>query len=78
MKEALAAARKAHIQVFYGLHQQWEPGMFDNWLHATGSNLRQAEVHFFAEGTSGAQVLEGLEPQPEEGDVVVSKHWNSK
>ena len=78
MKEALAAARQHRIPVFYGLHQQWKSGSFHDWHHMTGSNLRQSQVHFFAEGTFGAEIYEGLQPVLENGDVLVSKHWNSK
>ena len=38
----------------------------------------QEESHAFAEGSWGAQVLAGLEPDVlDNSDVVVSKHWNS-
>lgn len=78
MCEAVTAARKNGICIFYGLHQQWKPGFFQNWKHMTGSNMRQSEIHFFAEGSFGAKIYEGLEPSDQNGDVVVSKHWNSK
>ncbi len=32
----------------------------------------------FEEGSWGVEILEGLEPKVEEGDVVVSKHWCSR
>lgn len=32
----------------------------------------------FEGGSWGAQFYEGLEPQVSNGDVVVSKHWNSR
>ena len=78
MKEALNAARQHGLPIFYGLHQQWKPGFYNDWHHMTGSNLRQSQVHFFAEGTWGAEIYDGLQPALESGDVVVSKHWNSK
>ena len=78
MLEAVATARRHGIPVFYGLHQQWQPSSFHDWRHMTASNLRQSQVHFFAEGSFGAQIFDGLEPVPENNDVVVSKHWNSK
>lgn len=31
----------------------------------------------FKEGSWGAEILEGLEPEVGKGDVVVSKHWTS-
>ena len=32
----------------------------------------------FEEGSFGAEFYEGLEPDFDNGDVVVSKHWNSR
>ncbi len=32
----------------------------------------------FEKGSWGAEIYEGLEPNLENGDVVVSKHWNSR
>lgn len=32
----------------------------------------------FEEGSFGAKFYEGLEPDFEKGDVVISKHWNSR
>ena len=76
MHEAVEVARKQGLTIFYGLHQQWKPGFYQDWHHMTGSNLRQSKVHFFEEGSWGGKIFDGLEPG--EGDVVVSKHWNSK
>jgi nicotinamidase-related amidase len=78
IKAALAAARGSNISIFYGLHQQWRPGMYNGWKHMTGSNIKQETTHFFTEGSFGAQIYEGLEPSAEHNDVIVSKHWNSK
>lgn len=78
MQHAVSVARKHRVPIFYGLHQQWNPKTFQGWKHMTGSNQRQEEIHFFEEGSFGAEIYEGLEPDPANGDVVVSKHWNSK
>ena len=32
----------------------------------------------FVEGSWGVEIYEGLEPDIEKGDVVVSKHWCSR
>lgn len=78
IKDAVVAARKNQIPIFYGLHQQWEPGFYEDWHHMTDSNMRQSQAHFFAKDSWGAKIFEGLEPDFENKDVVVSKHWNSK
>lgn len=78
MLKAVNLARRENIPVFYGLHQQWRPEFYHDWKHMSGSNIRQSDDHFFAEGSWGAKIYDGLEPDMSNGDVVVSKHWNSK
>ncbi|OOF93023.1 hypothetical protein ASPCADRAFT_132750 [Aspergillus carbonarius ITEM 5010] len=77
MTELVAMARLYHIPIFYGLHQQWTPNSFHDWRHMTPNNVKQQHIRFFEEGTFGSRIYEGLEPDPTNGDVVVSKHWNS-
>jgi nicotinamidase-related amidase len=36
------------------------------------------ENHVCEEGTWGAQIYEGLEPDLANGDIVVAKHWNAR
>ncbi len=36
------------------------------------------QSHGFQEGTWGAEIYTGLEPKPENGDTVISKHWNQR
>jgi hypothetical protein len=78
LKQLVGAARAHHIPIYYSLHQQLKPGFLSGWKHAT--KLRQGQVQStgFAEGSWGADVYEGLEPQGSNGDVVVSKHWCSR
>lgn len=78
LHELVAAARKHNIGIFYGLHQQLKPGFIAGWKHATPLQLNQKEHGAFAEGTWGVEIYEGLEPDVEKGDVVVSKHWSSR
>ncbi|KAM5344431.1 hypothetical protein ACJ41O_012967 [Fusarium nematophilum] len=73
----VTAARAHNIPIYYGLHQQWKEGAFDGWKHVSKNNVKQETLHYFEEGTFGAQILEGLEPDVRNGDVVVSRHWNS-
>lgn len=77
LKELVTIARAAKIPIFYGLHQQHHAGHYDGWKHMglTHPSLKAGKV--FEEG-SWCRVLRGLEPQLSNGDVVVSKHWNSR
>jgi nicotinamidase-related amidase len=78
LHQIVATARKHHIPIYYGLHQQWKPGFYQGWEHMAHVHHSQEESHAFAEGSWGAQILEGLGPDVlGNGDVVVSKHWNS-
>ncbi|OBU00395.1 hypothetical protein VE01_01628 [Pseudogymnoascus verrucosus] len=76
IQQALQAARAAKIPVYYSLHQQYHDGKyagFERW----NPMLRSVESsHSFEEGTFGAEIYKGLEPDPKSGDVVISKHWN--
>jgi nicotinamidase-related amidase len=78
LKELVAAARKHNLSIFYGLHQQMKPGFIMGWKHATPMQHSQKEHDAFAEGSWGVKIFEGLEPDIEKGDVVVSKHWSSR
>ncbi len=78
LKQIVATARKHHIPIYYGLHQQWKPGFYAGWNHKAHIHQSQESSHAFAEGSWGAQIYQGLEPDVlGNNDVVVSKHWNS-
>ncbi|KAI9040828.1 cysteine hydrolase family protein [Aspergillus affinis] len=76
MKELVAGAREARIPIFYGLHQMTKDGTYSGWNHMNLSQIRIKESAAFSE-KFGGQILKELEPQPSNGDVVVSRHWNS-
>ena len=78
IQQLVAIARDQKLPIFYGLHQQVNASSFVGWQHMTRSNMRQKQMKFFEEGTWGAQIYQGLEPDTSNGDVVVSKHWNSE
>ena len=78
MKKLVTTAREHGLTIFYCLHQQWTPGLYKGWQHMSSSSARQDSVHFFEEGTFRAQILPGLEMDKAAGDVMVSKHFNSK
>ncbi|RTE70311.1 hypothetical protein BHE90_015297 [Fusarium euwallaceae] len=76
LRDLVNAAHAARIPIFYALHQSCERGNFDGWRHLSPSAARG--VGAFAIGSWGAEILDGLEPDvPGNGDVVVSRHWNS-
>jgi nicotinamidase-related amidase len=77
MKELVAGARAAHIPIFYGLHQITKEGTYSGWNHMHESQIKTKQNAVFSEDFGG-QILKELEPQPSNGDVVVSRHWNSR
>lgn len=78
IQQALKAARAAKIPVYYSLHQQYHDGKYAGFEH-WNPMLRSVESsHSFEEGTFGAEIYKGLEPDPKNGDVVISKHWNQR
>ncbi|KAI1617446.1 Isochorismatase-like protein [Exophiala viscosa] len=68
-------AREKGIPIYYGLHQQYKEGNYDGWKHAKQNHERSKQSQAFAGW--GGEILEGYEPQLSNGDVVVSRHWNS-
>ena len=78
LREMVAAARKHHIPIYYGLHQQHKAGFMAGWKHATAQQLSQKDHIAFQENSWGTLIYEGLEPDLENGDVIVSKHWCSR
>ncbi|KAF9875021.1 isochorismatase hydrolase [Colletotrichum karsti] len=78
IRAAVSAARSQDIPIYYGLHQQYTENSFNGWKHMTPNNVKQNGLKFFQEGSWGAQILDGLEPDLAKGDVVASKHWNSE
>jgi nicotinamidase-related amidase len=78
IQQALKAARAANIPVYYSLHQQYHEGKYAGFEH-WNAMLRSVESsHSFEEGSWGAEIFKGLEPDPRNGDVVISKHWNQR
>lgn len=78
LKTLVKFARSKNIPIYYGLHQQFKEGFFDGWKHMAHVHENIMRTATFAEGSFGALIYEGLEPSLENGDVVVSKHWNSR
>lgn len=78
MQRLIKAARAAHIPIYYCLHQQYKPGNYDGWNRMTSYHIGMKEGRVIEEGSWGAQIYEGMEPDLANGDVVVSKHWNAR
>ncbi|SKC90003.1 Nicotinamidase-related amidase [Burkholderia sp. YR290] len=73
LRETVAAARKAGIQVFYVPHRRWQPGDYDNWDHPNPTQRLVQQRHTFAKGTWGGEWHPDFVPQ--EGDIIVQEHW---
>jgi nicotinamidase-related amidase len=79
MQELVDAARAARIPIYYALHQQFKDGNYAGWKHMNVSTTRIQNTKMFEEGSWGAKIYEGMEPDVlGNEDVVVSKHWNSR
>jgi nicotinamidase-related amidase len=78
MKTLVQAARAHHIPIFYCLHQPWKEGNYDGWQRMGPFHKMLKEKMVCEEGSWGAGIFEGLEPDVEGGDVVVGKHWNAR
>jgi len=77
LNDCVAAARKAGIPIFFALHQEWSTSNYAGWRMMTSSHKRAQNIKFVEKGSFGAEVMEGLAPDKSNGDVVVSRHWNS-
>lgn len=74
----LKVARDRKIPVFYCLHQQTNDHSMHGWnmMNKSLTGLKAGRV--FEEGKWGVEFYEGMAPDAANGDVVVSKHWNSR
>jgi nicotinamidase-related amidase len=71
-------ARNHRIPVFYCLHQQSHDYSMQGWnmMNPSLTGIKTSKV--FEEGSWGVEFYTGMEPDVTNGDVVVSKHWNSR
>jgi len=76
LQQLLKKARSAKVPVFYSLHQQYHDGKYTGFEHWNAMLTSVKNSHSFEEGSWGAEIFSGLEPDPKNGDVVISKHWN--
>jgi ureidoacrylate peracid hydrolase len=75
MMQVLAAARKAHIRVFYALHHQYRPGDYETWKYMAPVQKAAWAHKTFEHGTWGGEIRREFAPQP--GDIVALEHWCS-
>lgn len=76
MRQVLAAARAARIQVFIAPHHRWrETDPYRRWKTMPPIQAAAADAHAFADGTWGGSFHPDFEPRP--GEVVAQEHWLS-
>lgn len=78
MQLLVEQARIAKIPIFYALHQESRENYMTGWNHMNSSLAAIKNNRVFEQGSWGAKIFAGLEPQLSNGDVVVSRHWNSR
>ena len=75
LRQVVAAARAAKIQVFIVPHHRWERGDYEDWDHPSPYQLGSAERQTFAKDSWGGEWHSDFAPQS--GDIVVKEHWGS-
>ncbi|ETI21029.1 hypothetical protein G647_07372 [Cladophialophora carrionii CBS 160.54] len=77
LKILVSTAHKHKLPIFYCLHQQTDAYSYRGWHMMNWSNNTVKDKMVFEKGSWGAEIFEGLRPDYDNGDVIVSKHWNS-
>jgi nicotinamidase-related amidase len=76
MRQVLAAARAAGLQVFIAPHHRWrETDPYSHWKTLPPVQASAAAGHVFADGTWGGSFHPDFEPHA--GEVVAQEHWMS-
>jgi nicotinamidase-related amidase len=75
LRQVVAAARAAKIQVFIVPHHRWEPDDYEDWDHPSPYQLGAAKRQTFAKDSWGGEWHSEFAPQP--SDIVVKEHWGS-
>jgi hypothetical protein len=78
LHKLLGFARSQKISIFYCLHQQSHERSMQGWtmMNASLTGIKANKV--FQEGSWGVDFYDGMAPDVTNGDVVISKHWNSR
>ena len=75
MREVVAAARAAEMQVIYVPHHRATPADLQSWAHPTPYQLAASEAQAFAVATWGGEWHPEFVPRPR--DIIVREHWGS-
>lgn len=78
LKALVTTAHKHKLPIFYCLHQQTDAHSYQGWQMMNWSLNTIKDKLVFEKGSWGAEIFEGLGPDFDNGDVIVSKHWNSR
>ena len=73
LRQIVAAARSAKIQLFVVPHHRAEPSDYAKWKHANPSQIATGKRQTFAKGTWGGEWHPDFVPR--EGDVIIKEHW---
>jgi len=75
MAQALNAARRAELRVFYAPHRRYRPGDYETWKYIAPIQ-KAAWLHkTFEYGTWGGEIRSEFKPQA--GEIVALEHWGS-
>ena len=75
MLEALNAARKAGLRVFYAMHHRYRPGDYETWKYIAPIQKAGWRSKVFESGTWGGEIRSEFVPQA--GEIVAQEHWCS-
>jgi nicotinamidase-related amidase len=75
MLQALTAARKAGLRVFYALHRRYRPGDYETWKYIVPFQKAAWSRKAVEQGTWCGEIRPEFAPQP--GDIVALEHWCS-
>lgn len=78
IRAMLDTARQNKIPILYCLHQQTDSDSYKGWKLMNKSLTRIRDNKAFEADTWNTQFFEGMQPDTANGDVIVSKHWNSR
>ena len=73
MRQIIAAARKAKIQIFIVPHHRAKPDDYTNWSQTNGPQMHAKDLQTFAAGTWGGDWNSDFGPK--DGDVIIHEHW---
>jgi len=75
MLQALNAARKTGLRVFYAMHRRYRPGDYETWKYIAPIQKHEWQSQVFGYGAWGGEIRSEFQPKP--GEIVASEHWCS-